>query len=89
MHVENELVEIVKEYEVEVLMREEVPEPPTTNSADTAPAQSKRQCITLIFYNHCLYMLCAFMLQEFYGNHMHRYTCPKSLTSAASSRCYA
>ena len=29
------------------------------------------------------------MLQEFYENHMHRYTCPKSLTSASSSRCYA
>ena len=29
------------------------------------------------------------MLQEFYGNHMHRYTCPKSLTSAGLSRCYA
>ena len=49
MHVENELVEIVttddrefkeiiEEYEKEILMREEVPEPPTTNSADTAPA---------------------------------------------------
>ena len=48
MHVENELVEIVttddrefeeiiEEYEEEILMREEVPEPPTTDSADTAP----------------------------------------------------
>ena len=49
MHVENELVEIVttdyrefeeivEECEEEVLMREEVPEPPPTDSADTAPA---------------------------------------------------
>ena len=49
MHVENELVEIVtiddhefeeiiEEYEEEVLMREEVLEPPPTNSADTVPA---------------------------------------------------
>ena len=63
MHVENELVEIVtindrefeeiiKEYEEEILMREEVLEPPTTDSADTAPAQGKPRCITLIFYNH-------------------------------------
>ena len=57
MHVENELVEIVtinnhefekiiEEYEEEILMREEVPEPPLTDSADTAPAQGKPQCIT-------------------------------------------
>jgi len=59
MHVENELVEIVttddhefeeivEEYEEEILMREEVPEPPTTDTADTAPAQGKPRCITLI-----------------------------------------
>ena len=49
MHVENELVEIVttddrefeeiiEEYEKEILVREEVLEPPTTDSADTVPA---------------------------------------------------
>ena len=63
MHVENELAEIVtiddreleeiiEEYEEEILVQEEVPEPPLTNSADTAPAQGKPWCITLIFYNH-------------------------------------
>ena len=63
MHVENELVEIVtthdcefeeiiEEYEKEILVEEEVPEPPPTNSADTAPSQGKPRCITLIFYNH-------------------------------------
>ena len=73
MHVENELVEIVtidnhefeeiiEEYEEEVLVREEVSEPPSTDSADTAPAQGKPRCITPSFYNHCLYMLCAFTL---------------------------
>ena len=52
MHVENELVEIattdnrefekiLEEYEEEVLVREEVLEPPPTDSADTAPAQGK------------------------------------------------
>ena len=49
MYVENELVEIVtiedhefeeviKEYEEEILMQEEVPEPPLADSADTALA---------------------------------------------------
>ena len=67
MHVENELVEIVtiddrkfeeivEEYEEEVLVREEVPEPPSTDSADTALAQGKPRCITLIFYNHYMYI---------------------------------
>ena len=66
MHVENELVEIVttndrefkeiiEEYE-EVLVREEVPEPPPTNSADTTPTHGKPRCITLIFYNHYMYI---------------------------------
>ena len=57
MHVENELVEIVtrddhefeeivEEYEEEILVREEVLEPPTTNLVDTVPAQGKPRCIT-------------------------------------------
>ena len=60
MHVENELVEIVttddhefeeiiEEYEEEILVREKVPEPSTTDSADTAPAQDKPRCITPYF----------------------------------------
>ena len=63
MHVENKLVEIVttddrkfeeiiEEYEKEILVQEEVPEPPLTSSANTAPTQGKTLCITLIFYNH-------------------------------------
>ena len=63
MYIENQLVEIVttgdhkfeeivEEYEDEILMQEKVPEPPLTNSADTAPAQGKPRCITLIFDNH-------------------------------------
>ena len=59
MHIENELVEIVtiddcefeeivEEYEEEVLMREEVLDPPSTDSADTAPTQGKPRCITSI-----------------------------------------
>ena len=60
MHVENELVEIVttydhefeeivKEYEEEILVQEEVLEPPLTDSADTVPAQGKPRCITPYF----------------------------------------
>ena len=60
MHVENELVEImttvdhefkeiVEEYEEEILVQEEVLKPPLIDSANTAPAQGKPQCITLIF----------------------------------------
>ena len=59
MHIENELVEIVTigeheldeivgEYEEEILVQEEVPEPLLTDSADTAPAQGKPRCITSI-----------------------------------------
>ena len=59
MHIENESAEIVttgdhefekivKEYEEEILVQEEVPEPPLTDSADTAPAQGKPRCITSI-----------------------------------------
>ena len=67
MHIENELVEIVttgehefeeivEEYEDDILVQEEVPEPPLTKSADTAPAQGKPRCITLIFYNRYMYL---------------------------------
>ena len=60
MHVENELVEIVitndrefeemiEEYEEKILIQEEVPEPPPTDSADTAPAQGKPRSINPYF----------------------------------------
>ena len=59
MHVENKLVEIVttddhefeeivEEYEEEILVQEEVPETPLTDSADTTSAQGKPRCITYI-----------------------------------------
>ena len=51
----HEFEEIIEEYK-KILMQEEVPEPPLTDSADTAPAQGKPRCITLIFYNHRIYM---------------------------------
>jgi hypothetical protein len=82
MHIENDLVEyvtpddqeyeeIVKEYEEEVLIQEEFSEPPMTDTADTAPAQGKPRCITLIFDNHNISICYAF--REFYGNHIHIY----------------
>ena len=73
MHVDNELVEfvtvgeqeydeVIEEYEEEILVQEDVPEPPVTDFADTAPAQGKPQCITPIF-----------TLQAFYESYMHKY----------------
>ena len=63
MHVDNELVEfmtvgeqeydeVIEEYEEEILVQEDVPEPSVADFADTAPAQGKPRCITLIFYNN-------------------------------------
>ena len=59
MHVENKLAEIVttgnrefeeiiEEYEEEILMQEEVLEPPLTDLANTTPSQGKPRCITSI-----------------------------------------
>ena len=85
MHIENEPLEIVtfgeqeydevvEEYEEEILVQEDVPEPPITDFANTAPAQGKPRCITPIFTDHWIYIWYAFMLHAFYGNYMHRYT---------------
>ena len=52
---EQEYEEVIEEYE-EILMQEEVPEPPWTNWADTAPAQGKPRCITFILNNHWKYI---------------------------------
>jgi hypothetical protein len=68
MHIENELVEyttpgdqeyekIIEEYEEELLVQEEVLEPPVTDAADTALAQGKPRCITLILLIN-IYLLC-------------------------------
>ena len=48
---DHEFEEIIDEYEEEVL------EPTLTDSADTAPAQGKPRCITLILNNHYIYMV--------------------------------
>ena len=64
MHVENELAEIVttefekivEEYKEEILVQEEVLEPPLTDSADTAPTQGKPRCITPYFWIIIVYI---------------------------------
>ena len=53
---DHEFEEIVEEYKEEILVQEEVLEPPLTDAVDTAPVQDKPQCITLIFDNHYIYM---------------------------------
>ena len=45
---EQEYDEVVEEYE-EILVQEDVPKPPVTDFADTAPTQGKPRCITPIF----------------------------------------
>ena len=75
MHVENELVEfmtageqeyedVIEEYEEEVLVQEEAPQPPTTNIADNPLAQGKPRCITLFLNNHWIYiyMMCNYVI---------------------------
>ena len=50
-----EYEEVIEEYEEEVLMQEEVPEPSLTDLVDTPPARGKPRCITLILNNHWIY----------------------------------
>ena len=58
---EQEYDEVVEEYE-EILMQEDVPEPPVTDFADTAPAQGKPRCITPIFkWSEYIYMICIYV----------------------------
>ena len=63
MHIENAPLEIVtfgeqeydkvvEEYEEEILVQENVLEPPITDFADTSPAQGKPRYITPIFTDH-------------------------------------
>ena len=51
-----EFEEVIEEYEEEILVQEEVLEPPLTDWADTTPAQGKPWCITLILNNHWKYI---------------------------------
>ena len=49
---EQEYDEVIEEYKEEILVQEDVLEPPITDFADTAPAQGKPRCITPILNNH-------------------------------------
>ena len=82
MHVDNELVEfmtageqeydeVIDEYEEEILMQEDVPEPPVTDFADTVPAEGKPRCITPILLQFKLYLCIKF--KELNENHLHIY----------------
>ena len=74
MHIENELAkivttddhefkEIIEEYE-EILVQEEILEPPPTDSADTVPAQGKPRCITPYFLSSLfIYVMCIYVTE--------------------------
>ena len=70
-HVDRELVEfvpvdepeydeVIEEYEEEILVQEDVSEPPITDFADTVPAEGKPQCITPILLQFKLYLCIKF-----------------------------
>jgi len=87
MHVVNELAEVltvgnqeyeevIEEYEEEILVPQEFPEPHVTDFVEFAPDQGKPRCITLILINMLyiyIYICCAFKLQELYDTHVHIY----------------
>ena len=74
MHVDHEVVEfvpvdkqdyeeVIEEYEEEILIQEDVLEPPVTDFADTVPAEGKPRCITLILNNNYIYIsVCVCMM---------------------------
>jgi hypothetical protein len=75
MHIENELVdyvtpvdqeyeEIIKEYEVEVS------EPPVTDTVDSAPAQGRPRCITLILLIIVYIFVVHLHCRNCYGNYI-------------------
>jgi hypothetical protein len=85
MHIENESVEIVsigdhefkeiiEEYEEEILVQEEVPEPPLTDSADTMPAQGKPPVHNPYFsYSPYIYVLCIYVAEVLWKPHAYIY----------------
>ena len=76
---EQEYDEVVEEYEEEILVQEDVPEPPVTDFADTVPAEGKPRCITPTFCS--LIYICALSFKELIETHLHIYLYPMSLTS--------
>jgi hypothetical protein len=86
MHIENESVEIVtigdhefeeiiEEYEVEILVLEEVLKPPLTDAADTAPAQGKpRYIILILLITVFIYLLCIYVASVYIYIYTHTHT---------------
>ena len=68
---EQEYDEVVEEYEEEILVQEDVPEPPVTDFADTVPAEGKPRCITPILLQFKLYLCIKF--KELNETHLHIY----------------
>jgi hypothetical protein len=60
---DQEYEEIVKEYEEEILVLEEISKPSLTDFTNTPPARGKPWCITLILQIFIyIYICCAFTL---------------------------
>ena len=53
---EQEYDEVIEEYEEEILVQEDVLEPPVTDFADTVPAEGNPRCITLTLNNNWIYI---------------------------------
>ena len=70
---EQEYDEVIEEYEEEILVQEEALEPFRADPTDRSPAQGNPRCITPILWSLNTYIWCAFTLQAFYGNYMHKY----------------
>ena len=71
---EPEYDEVIEEYEEEILVQEGAPEPAGADLVDLSPTQGKPRCIThILMITEYIYVWCAFKLQAFYGNYMHKY----------------
>jgi hypothetical protein len=66
-----EYEEIVGEYEEEVLVQEEFPEPPVADTAEAAPTQGKPRCIALILLITVYIFVVHLRCRKYYENHMH------------------
>ena len=71
---DHEFEEIIEKYEEEILVQEEVLQPPLTDSADTVPAQGKPRYITLIFIiTICIYVMCIYVTRILWKPHAQIY----------------
>ena len=54
---EHDYVEVIEEYEEEILVQEGASDPFGADFVDPPPAQGKLRCITRIFNDHWIYMM--------------------------------